>query len=114
MRAEGLNPESLGAIQRLHRRELVDPIVSRELIASVIIMLVMTMMCRVAGNVVNDFVMGSIVNAVQLLGVRLVMVLGHTKCGMVARAVHHWAKHEARKLSDPTAHSEAQARSCLS
>ncbi|CAL8465564.1 g5100 [Coccomyxa elongata] len=63
---------------------------------------------RVAGNVVNDFVMGSIVNAVQLLGVRLVMVLGHTKCGMVARAVHHWAKHEARKLSDPTAHSEAQ------
>ncbi len=77
-------------------------------------MLVMTMMCRVAGNVVNDFVMGSIVNAVQLLGVRLVMVLGHTKCGMVARAVHHWAKHEARKLSDPTAHSEAQARSCLS
>ncbi|BDA49908.1 probable carbonic anhydrase 1 at N-terminal half [Coccomyxa sp. Obi] len=63
---------------------------------------------RVAGNVVNDFVMGSIVNAVQLLGVRLVMVLGHTKCGMVARAVHHWAKHEARKLADPAAHSEAQ------
>jgi len=54
---------------------------------------------RVAGNVVNDFVMGSIVNAVQLLGVRLVVVLGHTKCGMVARAVHSWAKHEARKLS---------------
>ncbi|KAK9903546.1 hypothetical protein WJX75_008408 [Coccomyxa subellipsoidea] len=55
---------------------------------------------RVAGNVVNDFVMGSIVNAVQLLGVRLVMVMGHTKCGMVARAVHHWAKHEARRLQN--------------
>lgn len=61
---------------------------------------------------VNDFVMGSIVNAVQMLGVRLVMVLGHTKCGMVARAVHHWAKHEARKRNDSTADSDAQAR-CL-
>ena len=47
---------------------------------------------------VNDFVMGSIVNAVQMNDVRLVMVLGHTRCGMVARAVHSWAKHEAQKL----------------
>ncbi len=64
--------------------------------------------CRVAGNVVNDFVMGSIVNAVQLLGVRLVMVMGHTKCGMVARAVHNWAKHEARKLKGGDAQGAAE------
>lgn len=63
---------------------------------------------------VNDFVMGSIVNAVQLLGVRLVVVLGHTKCGMVARAVHSWAKHEARKLSgvEQAAAGEVRAWSC--
>jgi hypothetical protein len=53
---------------------------------------------RVAGNVVNDFVMGSIVNAVNQNGARLVMVMGHTRCGMVARAVHTWAKHEAQKM----------------
>ncbi|EIE22973.1 hypothetical protein COCSUDRAFT_47455, partial [Coccomyxa subellipsoidea C-169] len=67
------------------------------------------MVVRVAGNVVNDFVMGSIVNAVQLLGVRLVMVMGHTKCGMVARAVHNWAKHEARKLKGGDAQGAAEA-----
>jgi carbonic anhydrase len=64
----------------------------------------------VAGNVVNDFVMGSIVNAVQLLGVRLVMVMGHTKCGMVARAVHHWAKHEARRLQNDKVQAATEVR----
>ena len=35
---------------------------------------------RVSGNTVNDYVMGSIVHAVQQLGVRCVVILGHTRC----------------------------------
>lgn len=38
-------------------------------------------MRRVSGNTVNDHVMGSIVYAVQQLGVRLVIVLGHSRWG---------------------------------
>ena len=56
--------------------------------------------CRVSGNVVNDFVLGSIMSAVHMYGVRLVVVLGHTRCGMVARAIQHWAKHEHKKALD--------------
>jgi carbonic anhydrase len=47
---------------------------------------------RVAGNVVSGagaFVMGSIEYAVAELGVRLIMVLGHSKCGAVKAAVKH-------------------------
>lgn len=42
---------------------------------------------RDAGNVVDDEVLGSIEYAVEHLGVRLVMVLGHEKCGAVSAAV---------------------------
>lgn len=42
---------------------------------------------RVGGNIVDDAVLGSIEYAVEHLGVRLVMVLGHTDCGAVAAAV---------------------------
>ncbi|MBA3973821.1 MAG: carbonic anhydrase [Candidatus Solibacter sp.] len=42
---------------------------------------------RDAGNVVDDEVLGSIEYAVEHLGVRLVVVLGHEKCGAVAAAV---------------------------
>jgi carbonic anhydrase len=42
---------------------------------------------RVAGNVVDDAVLGSIEYAVEHLGTRLVMVLGHEKCGAVSAAV---------------------------
>lgn len=38
---------------------------------------------RVAGNVVSDEVLGSIEYAVEHLGVKLVMVLGHERCGAV-------------------------------
>jgi carbonic anhydrase len=47
---------------------------------------------RVAGNVVSGagaFVMGSIEFAVAELGVRLIMVLGHSKCGAVKAAIKH-------------------------
>jgi carbonic anhydrase len=44
---------------------------------------------RVAGNVVDDVVLGSIEYAVQELGVPLVLVLGHERCGAVTAAVKH-------------------------
>lgn len=42
---------------------------------------------RVAGNSANDVVLGSIEYAAEHLGVRLVMVLGHERCGAVEAAV---------------------------
>lgn len=42
---------------------------------------------RDAGNVVDDEVLGSIEYAVEHLGVRLVVILGHEQCGAVSAAV---------------------------
>ena len=42
---------------------------------------------RVAGNVVGDFQLGSIQYAVEHLGCKLVVVLGHTCCGAVGAAL---------------------------
>lgn len=42
---------------------------------------------RIAGNIINDAVLGSIEYAAEHLGVPLVMVLGHERCGAVAAAV---------------------------
>jgi carbonic anhydrase len=47
---------------------------------------------RVAGNVVDDAVQGSIEYAVEELGVPLIMVLGHEKCGAVKAAVDVFEK----------------------
>jgi carbonic anhydrase len=41
---------------------------------------------RVAGNVINDNVLGSIEYAVEHLGVRLILVMGHQRCGAVQAA----------------------------
>ncbi len=48
---------------------------------------------RVAGNIVDDAVLGSLEYAVEHLHVPLVMVLGHTKCGAVTAAVEGGAAH---------------------
>jgi carbonic anhydrase len=42
---------------------------------------------RVAGNIVDDAVLGSIEYAVEHLSARLILVLGHEKCGAVSAAV---------------------------
>jgi carbonic anhydrase len=48
---------------------------------------------RVAGNVVNDDVLGSLEYAVQV-GVKVIVVLGHTGCGAVQGAIHDvWLDH---------------------
>lgn len=41
---------------------------------------------RIAGNIVSDDILGSIEYAVAVAGVKLVLVLGHTRCGAVAGA----------------------------
>ena len=38
---------------------------------------------RVAGNVIDDYQLGSIEYAIEHLGCKLVVVLGHTQCGAV-------------------------------
>jgi carbonic anhydrase len=48
---------------------------------------------RVAGNIVDDLGLGSIEYAVDHLGVALVVVLGHGKCGAVSATVEGGAAH---------------------
>ena len=43
---------------------------------------------RVAGNIVSSTQLGSIEFAAAELGARLVLVLGHTRCGAMAAALH--------------------------
>jgi carbonic anhydrase len=53
---------------------------------------------RVAGNIVSGAgptVKGSIEFAVAVLGARLIMVLGHTKCGAVKAAIEHIDSNDA-------------------
>ena len=42
---------------------------------------------RTAGNLVDDYALGSIGTAVEHLGVRLIVVLGHERCGAVTAAL---------------------------
>lgn len=42
---------------------------------------------RVAGNVINDFQLGSVEYAADHLGCKLAVVLGHTNCGAVGAAL---------------------------
>lgn len=44
---------------------------------------------RLAGNVVNSDVIGSIEFATKVAGSKIVVVLGHTKCGAVTGACNH-------------------------
>jgi carbonic anhydrase len=44
---------------------------------------------RVAGNILDDAILGSIEYAVEELGTALVLVLGHERCGAVAATVKH-------------------------
>lgn len=44
---------------------------------------------RVAGNVIGDFELGSIEYASGHLGVKLIMVMGHSRCGAVDAAIHN-------------------------
>jgi len=41
---------------------------------------------RVAGNVVNDDILGSMEYATKVVGTKVILVLGHTKCGAITGA----------------------------
>lgn len=67
---------------------------------------------RDAGNVVDDEVLGSIEYAVEHLGVQLVMVLGHEKCGAVSAALaSDKAPGHIQKLVDSILPAIKEARS---
>lgn len=42
---------------------------------------------RIAGNVVNDDILGSMEFACQLAGAKLILVMGHTACGAIKGAI---------------------------
>lgn len=42
---------------------------------------------RLAGNVIGDFALGSVEYAIEHLGCKLVMVMGHTKCGAINASI---------------------------
>lgn len=44
---------------------------------------------RVAGNIINEDVLGSIEYACKVAGSKIVVVMGHTKCGAVTAACNH-------------------------
>jgi len=44
---------------------------------------------RVAGNIVNEDVLGSLEYSCKVAGAKLVVVMGHTKCGAVTAACNH-------------------------
>ncbi len=45
--------------------------------------------CRIAGNILNDDIIGSMEFACKIAGAKLVMVLGHTECGAIKGACDH-------------------------
>ncbi len=42
---------------------------------------------RIAGNIVNSDILGSLEFACKVAGARLILVLGHTRCGVVSGAI---------------------------
>jgi carbonic anhydrase len=42
--------------------------------------------CRIAGNILNDDIIGSMEFACKVAGAKLIMVLGHTECGAIKGA----------------------------
>ncbi|SAK58082.1 carbonic anhydrases [Caballeronia fortuita] len=43
--------------------------------------------CRVAGNIENDDILGSMEFACKLMGAKVVLVMGHTSCGAIKGAI---------------------------
>lgn len=44
---------------------------------------------RIAGNILNEDILGSMEFATKLVGTKLILVLGHTKCGAIVGACNH-------------------------
>lgn len=44
---------------------------------------------RIAGNILNDDILGSMEFATKVVGTKIIAVLGHTKCGAIVGACNH-------------------------
>lgn len=44
---------------------------------------------RIAGNIINDDIVGSMEYACKMIGSKIILVLGHTECGAVKSACDH-------------------------
>jgi len=44
---------------------------------------------RIAGNILNEDILGSMEFATKVVGTKLILVLGHTKCGAIVGACNH-------------------------
>ncbi len=44
---------------------------------------------RIAGNIVNEDILGSMEFATKVVGTKVIVVLGHTKCGAIVGACNH-------------------------
>lgn len=44
---------------------------------------------RIAGNVLNEDILGSMEFATKVVGTKIIVVLGHTKCGAISGACNH-------------------------
>lgn len=66
---------------------------------------------RIAGNVLNDDILGSMEFACKIAGSKLIVVLGHTKCGAVKGACAHVEMGNLTGLLDkiqPAIHAAAE------
>lgn len=63
--------------------------------------------CRIAGNVISPRVLGSIEYSTAVAGARLVMVVGHTRCGAVTAAVQQSAEHGGKPQPGPCTHVQS-------
>mgnify|MGYP001001037321 FL=1 len=66
---------------------------------------------RVAGNTVSSDILGSLEYACKYAGAKLILVLGHTKCGAVQGA---WSKLEDGHITDLLLHIEPAVRAVQS
>src|SRR3712207_5898991 len=44
---------------------------------------------RIAGNILNEDILGSMEFATKVVGTKIIVVLGHTKCGAIVGACNH-------------------------
>lgn len=44
---------------------------------------------RIAGNILNEDILGSMEFATKIMGTKIIVVLGHTKCGAIIGACNH-------------------------
>jgi len=44
---------------------------------------------RIAGNILNEDILGSMEFATKIMGTKIIVVLGHTKCGAIVGACNH-------------------------